>query len=119
MATFHVVGKLDLTILVFKSKIVQVIENVLFAMFVFRRGSLHISKDVSYVENNFVLSFVYQILDVNFEGMFWTIANGRYQIIDEHALNNFQDILKTSGTITLVVNIVVEGVVMKENPNIF
>jgi hypothetical protein len=56
---------------------------------------------------------------VNFEGMFWTIANGRYQIIGEHALNNFQDIFLTSGIVTLVVNIVVEGVMMKENPNIF
>jgi hypothetical protein len=57
MATFHVVGKLYLAILVSKSKIVQVTKNVLYAMFVFRWGSLHIFKDVSYVKKNFVLSF--------------------------------------------------------------
>jgi hypothetical protein len=58
-------------------------------MFVFRQGSLHISKDVFYVENNFVLSVVYQVFDVNSEGMFWIVTNGRYQIVGKHSLNNF------------------------------
>jgi hypothetical protein len=78
MAIFHAIGKLDLIILVSDFGVVQVTKNVLCAMFVFWWGSLYVSKNVSYVENNIVLSFVYQILDVNFEGMFWTITNGRY-----------------------------------------
>jgi len=51
--------------------------------------------------------------------MFWTIANGRYQIIGEHALTIFRIFFLTSSTVTLLVNIFVEGVMMKENPNIF
>ncbi len=59
MATFHVVGKLDFTILVTNFGVVQVTENVLCAMFVFWRGSLHVFKDVSYVEYNIILNVVY------------------------------------------------------------
>ncbi len=119
MATYHVVGKPNPTILDSNSRIVQVTKNVFSAMFVFQRGSLHISKDVSYVENNFVLSFVYQVPDVNFEGMFWIITNGRYQIVSKHSLNNFWDIVLTSDIVISMENIVAKGVVMKENPNIF
>jgi hypothetical protein len=58
MVTFHVVTKLDLTILVFDFGVVQMIENVFYAMFVFRWRSMHISKDASHTEDN-VLSNVY------------------------------------------------------------
>ncbi len=44
MATFYVVVKLDLTILVADFGVVQVIENVFCAMFVFWRGFLHVFK---------------------------------------------------------------------------
>jgi hypothetical protein len=47
MAIFHVVGKPNLTILVFNSWVVQMIENVFDAMFAFQQGSMHISRDVS------------------------------------------------------------------------
>jgi hypothetical protein len=59
MATFHVVGKPDLTILVSDSRIVQVTKNVLYAVFTFWQGSTHIFKDVSYGDDNIVLNFVY------------------------------------------------------------
>jgi hypothetical protein len=65
-----------------------------------------------------VLSFVYQVLDVNSKGMFWTITNGKYQIVGEHVLNNFLDTILTLGTIASMANIVAEGVVMKEKPNL-
>jgi hypothetical protein len=116
MATFHVIGKLKLTILVFDFEVIQVTKNILYVMFVFRRGFVHVSEDVSYVEDNIVLSFIYQVLDVNFTRMFWIIINGKYQIINDHALNNFQDIVLTLGTSALVANITVEGVMMKEDP---
>jgi hypothetical protein len=67
---------------------------------------LHVFKDVSYAKNNIVLNSIYQVLDVNFEGMFWMVTNGKYQIVDEHALNNFQDIVLTSSTIASMANIV-------------
>jgi hypothetical protein len=53
-------------------------------MFVFQWGSLH----VSYAKDNNVLSYVYQVRDVNFERMFWIVPNGKYQIVSKHALNN-------------------------------
>jgi hypothetical protein len=31
---------------------------------------MHVSKDVSYKDNNIVLSYVYQVLNVNPRGMF-------------------------------------------------
>jgi hypothetical protein len=118
MATFHVIGNLGLTILVADFGVNQVTKNVLCAMFMFQRGSLHVSKDIYYAKDNVVLSYVYQVLDVNLGGMFWTINKARYQIICENVLNNSQDIVLTSGTTTLVANIVAQSVVMKEEPNV-
>jgi hypothetical protein len=46
MDIFHVVGKPYLTILV--SKVVQMVENLFYAMFVFWQKSMYISKDVYY-----------------------------------------------------------------------
>jgi hypothetical protein len=117
MATFHAIGKPYLTILVFDFGVVKVTENILCAMFAFRWGFLHVSKDVSYIEDDIVLSFFYQVPDVNSEGMFWTITNGRYRIVSEHALNNFQDTVLTPCITTSMANIVVKGVMMKEQPN--
>lgn len=88
MATFHVIGKPDLTILISDFGVVQVTKNILCVIFVFWQGSLHVSKDISYTENNIMLSYIYQVLDVNSKGMFWMVTNGRYQIVDEHAFNN-------------------------------
>jgi len=70
MATFHVVGKPYFTILVVNFGVVQIIKNILCAMFVFWRGSSHVFKDVSYVEYNIILSFDYQVPSVNPKGMF-------------------------------------------------
>jgi hypothetical protein len=118
MAIFHVVGKPNLTILVSNSRVVQVTKNVLCVMFTFWRGFMHVFKDVSYAKNNIVLSFVYQVPNVNFEGMFWTVTNGKYQIIHEHAFNNSQDIILTLRIAALVANITMKDVVMKEEPNL-
>jgi len=70
MVTFHVVGKPNLTILDSDFRGVQVAKNVFCAMFAFRWKSMHVSKDVSYKDNNIVLSYVYQVLNVNPRGMF-------------------------------------------------
>jgi len=83
MATFHVVGKPKFTILVVDFGVVQVIENVLCAMFAFWQGSVHVSKDIYYAKNNVVLNFVYQVLDVNFGGMFWTVTNDKNRIVNK------------------------------------
>jgi hypothetical protein len=57
-------------------------------MFAFWWRSLHVLKDVSYVNDNIVLSFVYQIPNVNSKKMFWKVTNGRYQIVDDNEFNN-------------------------------
>ncbi len=87
-------------------------------MFAFQWGSLQVSKDLSYVEDNIILSSVYQVFNVNSKGMFWTVTNDRYQIVSKHAFNNYQDIVLTLGMATSMANIVVKGVVMKEEPNL-
>jgi hypothetical protein len=45
------------TILVPNSGVVQMIENVFYAMFAFWQGSLHVFKDVSYVKKQHCLKF--------------------------------------------------------------
>jgi hypothetical protein len=50
--------------------------------------------------------------------MFWTITNGRYLIIDEHAFNNSQDIVLTPSIVASVANIVAKNIVMKDEPNL-
>ncbi len=77
---------------------------------------MHVSKDDSYAENNIVLSFIYQIPDVNSERMFWMVTNGRYWIVCKHALNNSYDIVLTSGTTTSMVNIVAKGIAQSSFP---
>jgi len=59
MATFHVIGHLDLTIMVDELGTTTFFEHCFCAMFVFQLGSLHISKYISYDSNNFVLSSLY------------------------------------------------------------
>jgi len=118
MATIHVIGKLDLIILVSDSRIVQVTKNVFYAMFVFQWGSLHVYKDVSYAEDNIVLSYVYQVLTVNFKWMFWIVPNGKYWIIIDHVFNNSHDIVLTLGTNASVVNIIAKNIMKKEEPNL-
>jgi hypothetical protein len=48
--------------------------------------------------------------------MFWTVTNGRYQIIGENFLNNSQDNAVTLGTIASVAIIATKGIAMKEKP---
>ncbi len=47
---------------------------------------------------------------MNLGRMFWTITNGRYWIIDEKVLNNYQDIVVTLGIVALMANIAMESV---------
>ncbi len=70
---------------------------------------MHVSKDVSYKDNNIILSYVYQVLDVNLRRMFWTVIDGKYRIVNEHVLNNSQDNVVTLGIATSMANIVARG----------
>jgi hypothetical protein len=53
---------------------------------------------------------------VNPKGMFWIFTNGKYRIINKNVFNNSQDIVVTLGIVALVANIVVKGILMKEEP---
>ncbi len=75
---------------------------------------MHVSKDVSYKDNNIIFNYVCYVLNVNHRGMFWIVTNCKYQIVGKNVFNNFQDIVLPLGTTTLVANITVEGVSMKE-----
>ncbi len=108
VAIFHAVGKPNLTILVSNFVVLQMTENVLCAMFAFWQGFMHVSKDVFYKDNNIVLSSIYQVLNVNPRGMFWTITNHRHQIVNKNVHNNSQGNVITLGTFTSVGNIIVE-----------
>ncbi len=119
MATFNVVGKPNLTILVFNFGLVQMTKNVLCAMFAFRQGSMHVSKDVSYRDDNFALNSIYQVSDVNPRGMFWFVTNGKYQIVGENVCNNPQDNVVTPNTTTSMANIAMKGILIKESPLLF
>jgi len=77
---------------------------------------MHVSKDVFYEDNNIVLNFVYQVPDVNLKRMFWIVTIGKYWIVGKKVLNNFQGNVVTSGIAASVVNIVTEGIMIKEKP---
>jgi hypothetical protein len=49
--------------------------------------------------------------------MFWTITNGKYQIIDDNALNSYQNIVLTLSIVAPMANNTTQGVIMKEKPN--
>jgi hypothetical protein len=59
MATFYAQGKLDLTILDDNLGISHVIEKCPCAMFGFQLGTMHISKDDAFDDNNNVTRSIY------------------------------------------------------------
>ncbi len=69
MATFHVVGYSDLTIIVDNLRMIYVFEQCLCTMFSFQLGSLHISKDILYESNNLVSSCCIGFLPCPFKGV--------------------------------------------------
>jgi hypothetical protein len=78
---------------------------------------MHVFKDVSYGDDNIVLSFVYYVSNVNLRRMFWIVTNGWYHIVDKNVLNNYQDIILTPSAVALVANIVKQNVLMfMKNP---
>jgi hypothetical protein len=72
-------------------------------------------EDYVYV-SNIVLSFIYQVPNVNPRRIFWSVTPGRYRIVGDNVFNYPQDNVVTLGTITSVVNIVARGILMKEKP---
>jgi putative sterol carrier protein len=76
MATFHAEGKPNLTMLLADEKFVQVTKKCLCAMFGFLLGSIHVSKDAMYKDNNVVISSIYQVPSSGRQGLQWMVSNG-------------------------------------------
>jgi putative sterol carrier protein len=62
IAIFYGEGKLDFTMLMGDEKFVQVMKKCLCAMFGFLLGSIHVSKDVVFGDNNVFISSIYQLV---------------------------------------------------------
>jgi hypothetical protein len=69
MAIFHAEGKPNLLVLVGDEEFVQVMEKCLYAMFSFLLGSVHVSKDVAYKNNNVVISSICQVPSFGRQGL--------------------------------------------------
>jgi hypothetical protein len=72
-------------------------------MFTFHPSSLHISKDVSYDSNNFVLSSLYQIPMTFSQGRQWVVGCGHYYIVGDSLVHNSQVTILMARTIGFVV----------------
>jgi len=59
MATFHAIGRSNVTIMVDELRTTTIFEHCLCTMFAFQPSFLHISKDVLYEFNNLVLNLFY------------------------------------------------------------
>ncbi len=103
MVTFHATKHSNLTIVVDKSWMTVVFEHCFCAMFTFHPSSLHISKDVSYDSNNFVLSSLYQIPMTSSQGRQWVVGYGHYCIVGDSLVHNSQVTILTARTIGFVI----------------
>jgi hypothetical protein len=65
-----------LDIMVDDSRTTSISEQCLCTMFSFQLGSLHISKDVSYDSNNFIVNSVYLIPMTSLRGRWWVVGVG-------------------------------------------
>jgi hypothetical protein len=117
MATFHAEGKPNLTKLVGDENFVKVMGKCFCTMFGFLLGSVHVSKDVAYIDNNVVMSSIYQVPSFGPQGLQWMVSNGKYQIVGESLVGNSQDIFLTSSTTTFIVNCVFLVIEIKANPD--
>jgi hypothetical protein len=98
IATFHVVGRLDFTVMVDNSKMIIVFEHYLCVMFAFQPSFLHISKDVSYGSNNFISSSLYEISTTSSQGRQWVVGFGCYCVVGDNLTHNSHKIILMLGT---------------------
>ncbi len=73
MATFHVEEHPKLTILADDFGIAHIIEKCLRVMFGFQLGTVYISKDDAYDDNNNVTIIVYQVPIIIVQGLEWIL----------------------------------------------
>ncbi len=114
MAIFYVVGKVDLMILVDDYGNVRVIKKYLSYMFGFQRGSIHVSRDDVYDDNNVVKNSIYHESISNPNGVHWDVKARRYMIVGNNFIQCSQGTIFTPGIIAFVVNVAPEVFVAKQ-----
>jgi hypothetical protein len=85
-------------------------------MFGIQPNSVHASKDVIYVENNVVSSSIYQVLSYGAQGLHWMVNVGKYWIVNESLLKNFQNIVFMPNKATFVTNVAMLNIGVKHEP---
>jgi hypothetical protein len=98
MATFHVLGCLNLTIIVDDLGTTSISKHCLCTMFMFQPRSLHISKDVLYDSNNFTSSFLYQNPMTSLQRRQWVVGCGHYRIVGDSLVHNYQETILMART---------------------
>jgi hypothetical protein len=95
MQTFHVEGKAKLIVLINDFGILHVVENCLCVMFGFHLGTIHVSKNETYDDNNNVIRSIYQVLVLGDFGLESRVNVGRFKIVVEIFSKSFQNIVLT------------------------
>jgi hypothetical protein len=75
-----------LTILVDDYGNARVIKKCLLYMFGFQRGSIHVSGDHAYYDNNVVKNSIYQEFVSNPNGVHWDVKAWRYKIVGDNLI---------------------------------
>jgi hypothetical protein len=79
-------------------------------------NSVHASKNVVYVENNVVSSSIYQVPSYCVQGLHWMVNVGKYWIVRESLLMNFQNIVLIPNKVMFVANIAMLNIEVKHEP---
>jgi hypothetical protein len=103
MATFYVVSKIELIILVHKFGISHVIKKCLCAMFNFHPITMHV-KDNAYNVNNNVIKSIFQVLVIGDLGLEWRLNVKRFKIIVENLSKSYHNIIFMPKIVAFVAN---------------
>jgi hypothetical protein len=71
-------------------------------MFDFQLNSVHVLKDVAYVENNVVINSIYQVASSGLQRLYWMVNIDRCWIVGKSLVANYQDIVFTLGAIVFM-----------------
>jgi hypothetical protein len=81
MVIFHAKGKVELTVPIDNLGILHVTKKCLCVMFGFHMGTVHVSKDKMYDDNNNVIRSIYQVPVLGDFGLEWKVNAERFKII--------------------------------------
>jgi hypothetical protein len=85
-------------------------------MFGFQPNSVRASKDVACVKNNVVIHSIYQVPSYGAQGLHWMVNVGKYWIVSENMLKNFQNIVLMPNKSMFIANVAVLNIEVKREP---